>query len=150
MARRPAGFTLMEVMLILFLVALLLGMVGVSLSSRVSAAETRAAAREIVAGLRHTRSQAILSKQQTVFTVDTEQKTWRAPDREAVTLPDDIDILLTTARSELTGESAGGIRFFPDGGSTGGRIDLVVRGREYSVVVNWLTGEARLETGTET
>ena len=61
-----------------------------------------------------------------------------------------MDIVLTTARSEVTSESVAGIRFFPDGGSTGGRVDLVVHGREYIVNIAWLTGEASLEIPDET
>jgi general secretion pathway protein H len=49
---------------------------------------------------------------------------------------------LNTARSELTSETAGGIRFYPDGGSTGGNVRLEANGRVYQVNVAWLTGEA--------
>jgi len=54
-------------------------------------------------------------------------------------------VTITTARSELTSETVAGIRFFPDGGSTGGHIELTVNDREYRVNVAWLTGETRLE-----
>ena len=35
-------------------------------------------------------------------------------------------------------------RFFPDGGSTGGHVELTYNGREYRVDVAWLTGDATL------
>lgn len=146
---RSAGFTLVEVLLVLFLAALVMGLVGVSLSGRVSAAEARAAARDVMAGLRWTRTRAILDKEERVFVVDAENRTWQAPEREIVTLPDGVEVVLTTARTELTGENAGGIRFFPDGGSTGGHVDLVVRGRTHRVDVAWLTGEATLRVDPE-
>ena len=56
-----------------------------------------------------------------------------------------MNVELNTARSELTSETAGGIRFFPDGGSTGGNVRLEANGRIYRVNVAWLTGETRLE-----
>lgn len=143
--RRPRGFTLVELLVVMVIIALVLGLVATSLSRSISGAESREAARKIVAALRYTRTQAILRKSEQVFLVDTEARSYEAPGRPAVELPEGVDILLTTARSELTSEDAGGIRFFPDGGSTGGRVDLVVKGREYSVGVAWLTGEARLE-----
>lgn len=146
---RNRGFTLLEVLLVLFLLALVMGLVGVSLSGRVSAAEARESARQVMAGLRWTRTRAILDKQEHVFVVDAENRTWQAPEREAVTLPEGVEVVLTTARSELTGENAGGIRFFPDGGSTGGHVDLVVRGRTHRVDVAWLTGEATLRMDPE-
>lgn len=130
--------------MVMVIIALVLGLLATSISRSISGAETRVAARKVVAALRYTRTRAILDKSETVFMVDTEARSYQAPDREEVVLPEGVDILLTTARSELTSEVAGGIRFFPDGGSTGGHVDLVVRGREYRVDVAWLTGEATL------
>lgn len=131
-------------MVVMVIVALMLGLVATSLSRSISGAESRVAARKIVASLRYTRTQAILKKKQTVFLVDTEERSYRAPGREPVILPRGMDVLLTTARSEMTSEDVGGIRFFPDGGSTGGHVDLIVKGREYRVDVAWLTGEATM------
>ena len=59
-------------------------------------------------------------------------------------LPEGMKIALTTARSELTSESVGGIRFYPDGGSTGGYVELDANDRVYRVDVAWLTGEASI------
>lgn len=143
-ARRNAGFTLVELLVVMVIIALVLGLVATSLSRSISGAESRVAARKMAAALRYTRTQAILKKQQTVFVVDTEERSYQAPGREPVKLPEGMDVLLTTARSEFTSEHVGGIRFFPDGGSTGGHVELIVNGREYRVDVAWLTGEATL------
>ena len=99
----------------------------------------------MVAALRYTRTQAILTKSEQVFTVDLEAKAYEAPGREPVVLPEGIELQLTTAASEVVRDQVGAIRFFPDGGSTGGRVDLNVNGRDYIVNVTWLTGEASLE-----
>ena len=69
----------------------------------------------------------------------------QAPGREQVSLPEGVDVTITTARSEVTSEAVSGIRFFPDGGSTGGHIELTVNDREYRVNVAWLTGESKLQ-----
>lgn len=141
---KTAGFTLVELMVVMVIIALVMGLVATSISRSISGAESRAAARKIVASLRYTRTRAILDKQEKVFLVDTETRTYTAPGRPVVTLPDGVDVSITTARSELTSEAAGGIRFFPDGGSTGGHVDLLVNERHYRVDVAWLTGEATL------
>lgn len=141
---RAAGFTLVEVVVVLVIVALVMGFVATSISRSISGAESREAARNVVAALRYTRTRAILDKQETVFHVDTEKRAYQAPGRPQVVLPDGVEVSITTARSELTSEAAGGIRFFPDGGSTGGHVDLEVNKRRYRVDVAWLTGEARL------
>ena len=134
----------MELMVVMVIIALVLGLVATSMSRSISGAESRVAARKLVASLRYTRTRAILGKTETVFIVDTEERTYQAPGRDPVELPEGMDVVLTTARSELTSEAAGGIRFFPDGGSTGGHVELIVNGREYRVDVAWLTGEATL------
>lgn len=126
------------------IIALIMALVGTSISKNISAAESRSAARKLAASLKYTRSQAIITKSESVFIVDTEARTYTAPGRNPISLPEGMDVVLTTARSELTSEAAGGIRFFPDGGSTGGHVEMVVKGREYRVDVAWLTGETTL------
>lgn len=140
--RHAGGFTLVELMVVMVIAALMLALVGTSLSKSISGAEMRTAARKVTASLRYTRTKAILSKSEQVFTLDTESGEYQAADREPVTLPEGMKAELNTARSELTSETAGGIRFFPDGGSTGGNVRLEANGRIYRVNVAWLTGES--------
>jgi len=139
------GFTLLELLVVLGIAALVLALVGTSISRSISGAEVRVAARKMTAALRYTRTRAILDKQEQVFLVDTENRTYLAPKRKEVELPEGMNMALTTARSELTAESVGGIRFYPDGGSTGGFVELEAKGRVYRINVAWLTGEASLE-----
>ena len=135
------GFSLFELLIVMVLVVLMFTVAGVSVTRSLEAAEIRNAAREMTAALRYTRGLAITQRQQQVFLVDANAKTWQAPGRNAVALPEGLDVTLTTARSELTGNNAGGIRFYPDGASTGGRVVLSRDGREWHITVGWLTGE---------
>ncbi len=143
--RRQGGFSLLELMVVIVLAMLLFAVVGVSVSRSIAGAEIRNAARDITAGIRHTRGQAIVTRQQQVFHVDARNRTWKASERDRVELPEGLEITLETARSELTGENAGGIRFYPDGASTGGCITLLAQEREWQVSVSWLTGEVSRE-----
>ena len=146
MPRRPdRGFTFVELLVVLMLVAMMLALVGTSISKSISGAEMRNAARKLAAGLRYTRTHAIVTKSEQIFMVDTETREYRAANREAITLPEGMKIELNTARTELTSETAGCIRFYPDGGSTGGNVQLEANGRIYRVNVAWLTGESTLE-----
>lgn len=142
---RVKGFTLVEVMVVMVIIALVMGLVATSLSSSVSSAEARTATRKLVASLRYTRARAILDKQEQVFQVDIDNRSYQVPGRKQVNLPEGVDVTITTARSEVTSEAIAGIRFFPDGGSTGGHIELTVNEREYRVNVAWLTGETSME-----
>ena len=142
---RSRGFTLVEVMVVMVIIALIMGLVATSMSSSISSAQARAASRNLVASLRYTRVRAIIDKKEQVFEVDVESRSFKAPGRKEVTLPEGVDITITTARSEVTSEAVSGIRFFPDGGSTGGHIELTINEREYRVNVAWLTGETSLQ-----
>ena len=143
------GFTLVELLVVLVIAALAMALVGTSISRSISGAEMRTAARKVAASLRYTRTHAILSKSEQVFLVDTEKHSFQAADRPQETLPKGMNVELNTARSELTSETAGGIRFYPDGGSTGGNVRLEANGRVYQVNVAWLTGEASLQRPDE-
>jgi len=142
---RAGGFSLIELMVVMMLVSLLFAVVGVSVSRSIGGAEIRNAARDITAGIRHTRGQAIIQRQPQVFVVDADARTWRAAGKAAVELPDGLEITLETARSEMTGENAGGIRFYPDGASTGGSVKLLAQQREWVINVAWLTGEVSID-----
>lgn len=139
--RADSGFSLIELMVVMVLVVGLFGLVGTSISRSVGGAELRNEVREVIAGLRHTRGQAIIKRKEMVFLADADKLTWQAAGQERQQLPEGLDITLTTARSEMTGENAGGIRFFPDGSSTGGSVLLSVDERKWYVTVGWLTGE---------
>ena len=139
------GFTLVELMVVMVIIALVMGLVGTSMSRSISSAEARAASRTLVASLRYTRARAIIDKKEQVFQVDTDNRSYQAPGRKQINLPEGVDLTITTARTEVTSEAISGIRFFPDGGSTGGHIELTVNEREYRVNVAWLTGETKLE-----
>ena len=135
------GFSLIELIAVLILVVLLFGLVAGSLSRSISGAELRNEVREVIAGLRYTRGQAIVKREAQIFSVDADARTWQVPGQEPQTLPEGLDITLETARSLLTGENAGGIQFYPDGASTGGSVTLSVDQRKWYVTVGWLTGE---------
>ena len=48
-------------------------------------------------------------------------------------------------RATCVNDKVGAIRFFPDGGSNGGRITLAAGERKYDVDVDWLTGRVAIQ-----
>mgnify|MGYP000847687737 CR=1 FL=1 len=61
-----------------------------------------------------------------------------------VALPPKVDLKLFTAQSDLLNERQGAIRFFPDGGSNGGRVTVSSGERKFEVDVDWLTGRVAI------
>jgi general secretion pathway protein H len=142
--RRARGFTLVEILVVIGLIALAATLVSVSLGDGLSGAKVRAASRDLVAALRYTRGQAIVKREQQTLSVDVEQRRFRAPGKPWVELPKNMTMKLFTARSELEEEGVGRIRFFPDGSSTGGHIELLHGEAVWRVEVVWLTGDVRV------
>ena len=118
---------------------------GPLVSSGVSSTELKASARQLAAGLRKARSDAVTHRRETALVVDVEARRFQlSGDPRLYRLPKDVEVKLFTAQSELVNSNTGAIRFFPDGGSTGGRITVAAKQRQFAVDVNWLTGQVAI------
>ena len=136
------GFTLIELLVVLVIMAMAYTLASPMISSGVSGTELKASARQLAAGLRRARSEAVSRRRETVMTVDVEGRQFQlSGDQRVYRLPKSVAVQLFTAQSELVNADAGAIRFFPDGGSTGGRITVTSLQRKYDVDINWLTGQ---------
>jgi general secretion pathway protein H len=143
--RRAAGVTLIELLVVLSLMALIAGMTVPMLSGGVSGSALKGAAREVAAGLRYARSDAVATRQETRLVFDLAKRTFRI-DRSARihNLPEKVELKLFTAQSDIVNDRIGAIRFFPDGGSNGGRVTIAAGERKYEVDVDWLTGRVAI------
>ena len=140
-----AGFTLIELLVVTVIMVMAYSLAGPLVSSGVSSTELKASARQLAAGLRKARSEAVTRRRETVLTVDVEGRRFQlSGDPRLYRLPRDIEVKVFTAQSELVNANTGSIRFFPDGGSTGGRITVAAKQRQYAVDVNWLTGQVAI------
>ena len=124
-APRPRGVTLLELLIVLTVMGFIVAIVLPTLGSGVSTAALKSAAREVAAGLRYARGQAIAQRTEAVLVLDVEARTFTLPpDAHLHRLPERVELKLFTAQRDLVSDKVGAIRFFPDGGSTGGRITL--------------------------
>ena len=136
------GFTLIELLVVMVLMGVILAVVPMALFNVLPGAELKGAARDIAAGLRQARSLAVLGNRDVDFVVDIAARDYAIFGKgESRALPERLEIQLETAQSDLSDEDVGVISFFPDGSSTGGRVTLGWAGREYHVMVDWLTGQ---------
>jgi general secretion pathway protein H len=149
--RRPSraqsrGVTLLELLIVLSIMAIVAAMVVPMLGGGVSTGELKGAARQVAAGLRLARSEALATRQETGVLLDLERRTFQIErDRHEHALPRQIELKLFTAESDLVSDKVGAIRFFPDGGSNGGRVTLAAGERKYDVDVDWLTGRVAIQ-----
>lgn len=104
----------------------------------------RSASKEIAAQLRYTRAQAIATGQPQRFVIDPQARRWQAPNDKHGTIPSSLAVEFTGAREAQPRAGEGGILFFPDGASTGGRVQLRAKQVLSRIDVAWLTGEVRV------
>ncbi len=135
------GFTLLEILIVLVIGVLLVALAPPLLSGMSGATELRGAARQLAAGLRNARNEAVARQREAVLTLDLERRRFGVTgDPREIALPAGVALKLHTAQSELLDGATGSIRFFPDGGSTGGSITVSGPKLAYRVNVDWLTG----------
>jgi general secretion pathway protein H len=135
------GFTLIELIVVLALAALLIGVVPPLIGAAFPGVQLKAAARSTAAGLRLAREEAIRGGRDVAFLLDVEGRRYQVEgDSRAISFPSGLDLKLEGARSEMRDDQVGGVRFYPDGSSTGGRVLISRGGHGYQVGVTWLTG----------
>jgi general secretion pathway protein H len=168
--RRSRGFTLIEVLVVLALMATAFALVAGAVTSALPGQQLRDATNRLAAEMRATRARAVATGVDQSFVIDTQARTWRSGASDALGEPagavrgtkpgasadgvrrqgeldDALALGATVAREEQPGPGLAAIRFFADGSSTGGRV-VVRRGdAAWRVDVNWLTGAVRVERG---
>jgi general secretion pathway protein H len=144
--RTAAGFSLLELVVVLFVLGLAYAVAGPLLGGNVSGLDVKAASRQIAAGLRRARDAAATGQTEAVLTLDVNRRMFAVTgDPKEYRLPDKVDLALFTAESELLHDQVGRIRFFPDGSSTGGRVTVSEEGSKLAVDVDWLTGRVSID-----
>lgn len=140
-----AGVTLLELLIVLSIMAIVAAIALPMFGSGVSTGELKSSAREVAAAMRLARSEALATRQQTRVLLDLEQRSFQLErETRAHALPKLVEMKLYTAQSDLVSDKVGSIRFFPDGGSNGGRVTLASGQRKYEVDIDWLTGRVSI------
>jgi general secretion pathway protein H len=135
------GFTLVELLVVMAIAGLLLAVTPPLVSSAFPGVELKAAARRTAGALRLTREIAIAEGRAAAWLINVEKnRYWIEDDHRSGRIPRGLDIELIAAQEEMRNDEVGGIRFYPDGSSSGGRVILKRGDGGYQVGVNWLTG----------
>lgn len=146
------GFTLLELLVVLVVLGVVAALVPPMLARGSGQAQLKRTVATLASELRQARSDAILRDGPQGVVIDPVGRSFgpvAAPLRHRIA--DGIVVDVTSARIAADRNGRPGIRFLPDGRSTGGTIRLAGQGRAYRVEVNWLTGRVRIvEAGDET
>lgn len=143
--RRQSGFSLLEMIVVVTLLALAYALVAPRLGAGGDAIALKSAARQLAAGLRQARSTAVASGSEASLVLDLKTGQFVITgDVRQHRLPEGLQYGLFTASSEQIDGDRGGVRFFADGSSTGGRIAVAAGGTRQFVDIDWLTGRVRV------
>lgn len=143
--RGDAGFTLLEMIAALALVALAVSLVMPRLSASRQSLRLRTLAVEMASNMKIARTEAMKTNTDTVFVLDTTNRSYSAagavPKKQ---IPREITVSFESQAAESNGPSRAGFRFRPDGTASGGSIKLQTGANTTAISVDWLTGAVTL------
>jgi general secretion pathway protein H len=140
---RKAGFTLIEVVAVMVIIALIASL-SITMIPGTGRARLKALTLETAALLRRERIGAILTGRERQVSLDGERRVLVSDGGDVVAIPKDVivDIL---GVNELWADRSAVVRFHPDGASSGAVLRLSREKAEYEIRVNWYTGGIAIE-----
>jgi general secretion pathway protein H len=140
---RKAGFTLIEVVAVMLIIALLASL-AITMMPGTGRAKLKAVTMEAAALLRRERLGAILTGRERQVAIDGERRVLIGDGGGTVPIPADVAIDLLSASQAQTNRAVV-VRFLPDGASSGAVLRLSREKAEYEIRVNWYTGGVSIE-----
>lgn len=148
--RSIAGFTLLELLVVLAIAGLLLALVPPVVSAVVPGAKLKVAARELAATFRDARNQAIHRNTTVDMTFELEPARYEIANGAPHYFPEDIQIAILDNNARTSTQSLPSLdfrpgekyrlRFYPDGSSSGAAVRVASRDTYYIVDIGWLMG----------
>ncbi|MDR1662531.1 MAG: GspH/FimT family pseudopilin [Azoarcus sp.] len=139
--RRAGGFTLLELIVAMAVAGLAAGASVMAYPKMRAAMEYRSALRGALAGMNRARIEAVRQGRPVAFYIDRETRAYGVDGKELGRFPDSVEMQFTVAGQEIDSRGRGRIRFHPEGGASGGSVDLLRgRGAGVRLRVDWLSG----------
>lgn len=138
------GFSLLELLVVISILALATGVMVANYKQGTPSAELNGAIRELVAEMRELRVKSI--SESLIFRLHPadDGPGYRViPGDQVTRLPEGFSIMIASA-TEHGNSRPDEIVFFPDGSSNGGICDISSPAGSAAIHVNWLTGEVSL------
>ncbi len=129
-----AGFTLIEMIVVLVIAGLALTIVAGFIGRRNPTLEASNAASRLIGAMRTARSRALTEGRAVPFAL--------SPDGHSYRVGDALVGLGTRVALAMVGPPA--IVFAPDGSASGGSVRVLVDGKERRILVDWLTGRVTI------
>jgi|LNFM01.1.fsa_nt_gb general secretion pathway protein H len=135
---RRAGFTLIEVVAVMLIVALVASL-AVTMMPGTGRGGLKALTLETAALIRRERLGAVLTGRDRQVSLDGERRVLIGDGGNVLAIPRDVAVDILGIDALWSGRQAV-VRFTPDGASTGAVLKLSRENAEYEIRVNWYTG----------
>jgi general secretion pathway protein H len=149
-----AGFTLLELLVVLAIGGLLFTLVPSMISAAVPGAKLNIASRELASTLRESRNKAVSRGSKVDVFINPQAPQYAIENAEPHDFPAsvsvdaqviaDINSTATTSPANLGMEDRFRVRFYPDGSSSGAVITLRQEQLAYTIDVSWLLGSVSI------
>ena len=140
---RNAGFTLIEMMAVMMIIALVAGL-AVTMTPGTGRPGLEAVALRTAALFRRERLGAVLTARDRSVSVDGDSRAFVGDGGDRVAIPRDVQVDVLGVDAQWSGRQAV-VRFLPDGASSGTVVRLSRAGAAYEIWVNWYTGSVTLK-----
>ncbi|MCE2989949.1 MAG: GspH/FimT family pseudopilin [Burkholderiales bacterium] len=142
---RSSGFSLLELMLVVLLIALMFTMVPRMMGTGVSGAELKSSVRALNSAMKLARDAAINTRREAYVTVNVETREFTTNfESRTHKLNEQLTLKLFTSQADQLDQSTASFRFYPDGSSNGGRVTVGANEREFAIDIDWLTGRSSI------
>ncbi len=135
------GFSLLEIILVIALVAVFFTLVPRLFGAGVSGSELKSNVRAIASAMKLARDAAINTRREAFVSINVDSREFTTTfDEKVHKLNDQLTLKLFTSQADQINEQSASFRFYPDGSSNGGRVTVVANEREFAIDIDWLTG----------
>jgi general secretion pathway protein H len=135
-----SGFTLLELIIVIFLITLMVGLSAVFFANTLPSGRFNATAREIASTIRQARHLAQLNGEKQVVTIDMDSKSYGIEGRGEKTMPSGLHLKVI---DPLTGDITSGkyhMTFHPAGSTEGGTVVLWYDAKSAQINVDPVAG----------
>ena len=151
------GFTLLELVVALVIVSLLASAAVPSLQRYAESSRYHSTVRDLVLSAREAKRKSRALGEPVDLLIDTRAKRFllttkplKADFDDAVVIPDELEVSVVYAREVSPGDGIAAIRFYPEGGATGGEITLTrPSGAGVLLTVDWLLADVAQKSVSE-
>ena len=141
-----AGFTLIELLVVLAIAGLLMALAPVAFGKFRDSAQYGTVLRTMLSDMRQARQKAMTQGIPVVFSVDLANRKYGVDGFSSHVLPEPLQVKVIVGDKLLQQNHSAAIVFLPEGGATGGSVDVLRPGGDGTRLrVDWLFGQVSTE-----